>query len=53
MKKLYCDTCIVRTRASKERNKCPYCDGYIRQNESIKKEKLVWIKKGMIWVQKK
>jgi hypothetical protein len=49
--KLYCDTCVKRVRKTSN-IKCPYCDGYIRQNTKLNEE-IVWIKKGLIWVQKK
>lgn len=62
MQKLYCDTCVQKSRGSKAETKCPMCDGYIRQykirktqtpKRMIERQDVRWIKKGMIWVQKR
>lgn len=54
---LYCDTCVPKSGKSKEEDKCIWCDGYVRQigdnSGGISKDKIVWIKKGLIWVHKK
>ena len=46
--KLYCDTCIER---GDNNEKCPWCDGWKRK--TVKREEIVWVKKGLIWKQQK